>query len=148
MQESLSDILENLLGLLLLEGSYDVEETEESFNVTVDTPDAGKLIGFRGESLESLQLIVNQILSRKNEGVGYKRVVLDVAGWRKQKEEELVEKSKVWAEQVINSGEDLELEPMSPWQRRVIHMTIEGIEGLVSESIGEGRERHLVIHKQ
>lgn len=145
MEEKLGEVLDNLLGLLLLEGSYEIEETEESVNVLVETKDAGRLIGYRGDSLESLQLIVNQIMSRKTKEEGFKRVILDVEGWRKQKEEELKIRASEWAKQVLDSGKELELEPMSPWQRRVVHMALEEAGNLSTESIGEGRDRHIVI---
>ena len=148
MEESLSEILDNLLGLLLLEGSYDIEETEEGFSVSVETKDAGRLIGSRGESLESLQLIINQLLSRQlkdGEQDGFKRVIIDVAGWRKQKEEELKNLAQDWGKQVLETKKELELEPMSAWQRRVIHTVIGEMEGLETESMGEGRDRHIVI---
>ena len=143
MEEQLSDVLDNLLGLLLLEGSYEIEENDEAVSVLIETPDAGRLIGARGESLEALQLLINQItLKRTGE---YKRIILDVAGWRKQKEEELKSSSTSWGKQVLESGEQLELEPMSSWQRRVVHTTIGEMEGIMSESVGEGRDRHVVI---
>ncbi len=148
MQETIGEILDNILGLLLLEGSYDIEEVEEGFKVDIETKDAGRLIGARGESLEGLQLLVNTIMSHKNptkEGEDFKRVIVDVMGWRKQKEEELVDQAKAWANQVIETGKEMELEPMSPWQRRVIHMTVSEIAGVESESVGEGFDRHLVI---
>lgn len=143
MQENLSEILDNILSLLLLEGSYEVNESKEGFEVMIDTPQAGRLIGFRGESLDSLQLLINQLLSRKQDE--FKRVILDVAGWRKQKEEELKEKASSVASQVLELGQELELEPMSSWQRRIVHMVIGDTPGVESESIGEGRDRHLVI---
>lgn len=62
MESQLSDILDNVLGLLLLEGSYDIEEGEEGFSVSIETKDAGRLIGARGESLDALQLLVNQMV--------------------------------------------------------------------------------------
>lgn len=148
MQPILSDILDNLLGLLLLEGSYDIEEMEDGFKVSIETTDAGRLIGARGESLEGLQLLVNQMLSRKmGEGKEeeFKRVMVDVMGWRKQKEEELSVRAKELANQVLESGQQIELEPMSAWQRRVVHMVIQDLDGLSSESIGEGLDRHLII---
>ena len=126
-----------------------MEEAEEGFEVLIETKDAGRLIGARGESLEGLQLLVNQIMSRKvgeNSLVGeFKRVILDVGGWRKQKEEELKSSAKQWAKQVLETGKEMELEPMSPWQRRVVHMVIQDTGGLSSESVGEGRDRHIVI---
>ena len=144
METRLSEILDNILGLLLLEGSYEIAEEDEGFFVSIDTKDAGRLIGARGEFLESLQLIVNQMMSSKGKEETFKRVVLDVSGWRKQKEEELTQRAKQWGKEVLDSGKSLELEPMSSWQRRVIHMIVGEMEGLETESLGEGREAVLV----
>lgn len=149
MEERLSETLDNILGLLLLEGSYEIEETDDGFFVSIETKDAGRLIGARGESLEGLQLIINQIISQKQkEGSPageFKRAVLDVSGWRKQKEEDLKKQAQDFGKQVLETRQELELEPQSPWQRRVIHMTIGEMEGLGTESVGEGRDRHIVI---
>ena len=71
--------------------------------------------------------------------------MLDVAGWRKQKMEELKSMAEQLGKQVLESGKELELEPMSSWQRRVVHMVIQEMGGLSSESMGEGRDRHIVI---
>ena len=145
MEERLGEVLDNLLGMLLLEGSYEIEETEENFSVSIETKDAGRLIGARGESLDALQLLVNQMVAKKVGEEGFKRVVIDVEGWRKQKGEELVASAQSWGKQVLESGQPLELEPQSPWQRRIVHMTISEMKGLSSESVGEGRDRHIVI---
>lgn len=159
MENQLSEVLDNLLGMLLLEGSYDIEENDEGFSVSIDTKDAGRLIGARGESLEGLQLVVNQMMSRKmgqpalspstslgvNSAEGFKRVLLDVSGWRKQKEDELKSLAESLGKKVLEDGKEVELEPMSSWQRRVVHLVLEGMGGLSSESAGEGRDRHIVI---
>ena len=68
-----------------------------------------------------------------------------MAGWRKQKEEELRSHAQELGKQVLESGKELALEPMSAWQRRVVHMVISELSGLSSESVGEGRDRHIVI---
>lgn len=148
MENQLSDVLDNVLGLLLLEGSYDIEETDESFSVLIETKDAGRLIGARGESLDALQLLVNQMVARKVGEEGFKRVVIDVEGWRKQKEEELAKSAESWGKQVLETKKEIELEPMSAWQRRIVHMTISEMDGVESESMGEGRDRHIVIKSQ
>ncbi len=145
MENQLSDVLDNLLGMLLLEGSYEIEENDDAFAVSIDTQDAGRLIGARGESLEGLQLLVNQMMSKKVGDGEFKRVLLDVSGWRKQKEEELIERTKEWGKIVLETGKEFEVEPQSSWQRRVVHTIISEMGGLSSESIGEGRERHIVI---
>ncbi|MDD5147382.1 MAG: KH domain-containing protein [Candidatus Daviesbacteria bacterium] len=149
MEEQLGEVLDNLLGMLLLEGSYEIEEVDENFLVSIETKDAGRLIGARGESLDALQLLVNQMVARKvGEGSPageFKRVVTDVMGWRKQRESELRVSAESWGKQVLESKKPLDLEPMVPWQRRIVHMAISEIKGLSSESVGEGRDRHIVI---
>lgn len=147
MEQQLSEVLDNLLGMLLLEGSYEIEEKDEGFLVSVETKDAGRLIGVRGESLDALQLIINQIMSRNigDEKAEFKRVILDVEGWKKQREEDLSKNAQNWGKQVLADDREMALEPMSAWQRRVIHTVIGEIKGLQTESIGEGRDRHIVI---
>jgi len=155
VEAQVSEILENILGLLALEGSFEVEENKDGVFVSIDTEDAGKLIGKNGETLAALQLIVNQIVSKtRKEAAGDKkadddippkRVIIDISNWRRSKEEELAHKARLWAEKVKETNEPLELESMPSWQRRVVHVVIQETEGVDSESFGEGLDRHLVI---
>lgn len=174
MEAKVSEILENVLSMLSLEGSFEVEEKEEGIFVTIELEDPGKLIGHQGETLSSLQLLVNQMVARQMETEGkkadkesgyestqgvssivaqkqsgtvpqYKRVIVDIAGWRQSKEEDLAHRARAWAQQVIKDKQVMELPPMPAWQRRIIHMTVNGTEGVKSESVGEGQDRHLVI---
>jgi len=146
MEEKISEILENILGLLGLEGSFEVEEKEEGVFVSIETEDPGILIGRGGETLQALQLILNLSLLRQSaEGTERKRVIVDVSNWRKSKEEELAHKARGWAEKVLETKEAMDLEPMPSWQRRIVHITIEQTPGVKSESVGEGIDRHLVI---
>lgn len=144
METKVSEILENILGLMALEGSFEVIEGAEEVAVNIETSSPGRLIGFRGETLDALQLLVNQILSKQSPD-DFKRVIVDVGDWRKKKEAELEEHARSWAKEVLESNQEIELEPMPSWQRRIIHMITGEIEGVQSESLGEGRDRHLVI---
>lgn len=143
MEAQVSESLENILSLLALEGSFEVEEKEDGVFVSIDTEEAGKLIGYQGETLSALQLLVNLIVSKRNPES--KRVIIDVASWRRGKEEELAHRARMWAEKVLESGQPMDLEPMPAWQRRIVHMTIQSTDGVESESVGEGLTRHLVI---
>ncbi len=143
MEAKVSEILENILSLLSLEGSFEVEERDDGVFVSIDTQDAGRVIGREGETLSALQLIVNLIVSRQSEDS--KRVIIDIGSWKQSKEEELAHKARTWAEQVKVDSKPMELEPMPAWQRRIVHMTIQETDGVESESVGEGEERHLVI---
>lgn len=143
MEAKVSEILENILSLLALEGSFDIEEKEDGVFVSIDTQDAGRLIGNQGETLQALQLIVNLIASRQIEDS--KRVIVDVSGWRKNKEEDIAERAKTWVDEVKETKKPMELDPMPSWQRRVVHMVVQESDGVTSESVGEGLDRHLVI---
>lgn len=143
MEAKVSEVLESILSFLALEGSFETEETEDGVFVSIETEDAGKLIGQQGQTLAALQLLVNQIVSRQVEES--KRVVIDIANWRKSKEEELAHQARSWAEKVLQEGKEMELLPMPSWQRRIVHMTIQGTKGVKSESIGEGIDRRIVI---
>lgn len=145
MEEKTSEILENILSLLGLEGSFEVEEKEEAVYVSIDTDEPGRLIGRQGETLTALQLILNLALSRQVGMESSKRVIVDVSEWRRSKEEELAHRARNWAQKVLETKESMELLPMPAWQRRIVHMTIEQTPGVRSESMGEGVERHLVI---
>lgn len=145
MEAKVSEVLENILSLLGFEGSFDVEEKAEGVFVSIETSDAGKLIGRNGETLSALQLLVNLIVSKQSPEEETKRVIVDVGDWRRSKEEELAHKARTWAQKVIDSKESMELEPMPAWQRRIVHMTIQETDGVDSESVGEGMDRHLVI---
>lgn len=148
MENQVSEILENILGLMALEGSFEVVEGPEETTVTIEAADAGRLIGYRGETLDALQLLVNQILSHQVGNDSFKRVVIDVGGWRKNKEADLERRARSWAEEVMESGQEIELEPMPAWQRRIVHMVVGDVEGVQSESVGEGKDRHLVIRPE
>lgn len=143
MEAKVSEVLENILSMLSLEGSFEVDETDETILVNIETDQAGLLIGQQGQTLQSLQLLLNLIISRQFENG--KRVVIDVEGWRKSKEEELAEKARNWAKEVVESGQDKELAPMPSWQRRIVHLIVEETGGVKSESVGDGEDRHLVI---
>lgn len=145
MEQKVAEILENILSMLSLEGSFDVDEKSDNVFVSIETQEPGWLIGHQGETLQALQLIVNLIISKQISEEEQKRVVIDIAGWRKTKEEELAHKAREWSQEVIESKNPMDLPAMPSWQRRIVHMTIEQTDGVKSESVGEGIDRHLVI---
>src|SRR3990167_5491787 len=114
MEEKTSEILENILSLLSLEGSFEVEEKSEGVFVSIDLAESGLLIGRGGETLSALQLIINLIVSRQM-GDQSQRVIIDVSGWRRSKEEELAHKARGWAQKVLDTKEPMELSAPNPW---------------------------------
>jgi spoIIIJ-associated protein len=102
----------------------------------------GFLIGQRGETLRSLQFLVSSEL--KNQNFEITRVSIDVADYKKQRAERIAAKAEVWIKKVQDSNEPYELHPMNAADRRTVHQLAVDA-GIVSESVGEGRDRHIVL---
>ena len=102
----------------------------------------GFLIGQHGDTVRALQFIVSNAL--KNQGYQYTRVNVDVADYKKQRADRLIEKAAEWVKKVTDSGEPMALEPMNAADRRIIHKLADE-SGLTTESVGEGRDRHVVL---
>lgn len=104
----------------------------------------GFLIGQRGENMRSLQFLISTAL--KNNNYEISRVNLDVAEYKKQRADRLLEKAEAWMKQVRDSGEPMDLRSMNAADRRIVHkLAVEY--GLTSESVGEGRDRHIVLKR-
>ena len=119
--------------------------TEDDEVIELDIPSThlnGFLIGQHGDTLRALQYTVSNAL--KSQNFSHARVNIDVAGYKKQHAERVAKQAEEWFKEVKESGEPKDLAPMSPADRRVVHKAAEDY-GLSTESVGEGRERHIVI---
>lgn len=119
--------------------------TEDGEVIELDIPSThlnGFLIGQRGDTLRAVQYTISTAL--KNQNFSHTRVNVDVAGYKKQHAERVAKQAEEWFEQVKTSGQPKDLAPMNPADRRVVHKAAEDY-GLSTESVGEGRERHIVI---
>lgn len=121
----------------------DVTEAENSANIALSGDGLGVLIGRRGETLDALQYLAGLVANRM-EG-DYYRIVVDSGNYREKREKTLENLAKKLSSQVIRTGRSVTLEPMNPYERRVIHATIQGIDGVTSSSIGEEPSRRVVI---
>ena len=104
----------------------------------------GALIGRRGETMESLSYLASLVVNRM-EG-SYVKLGLDVGGYRNKREDDLSALAKRIADRVIRTGCYYEMEPMNPYERHIIHTAIAEIDGVRSESKGEGPARHVVLY--
>ena len=104
----------------------------------------GALIGRRGETMESLSYLASLVVNRM-EG-SYVKLGLDVGGYRNKREDDLSALAKRIADRVIRTGCYYEMEPMNPYERHIIHTAVAEIEGVRSESKGEGPDRRVVIY--
>lgn len=105
--------------------------------------DLGMLIGRRGDHLAQIQYLVNMVVNRRIDT--WTRVVLDVEGYRLRREESLVALAERVARQVIRSKRPVALEPMPPNERRIIHLTLRQHPEVVTQSSGEGNQRHITV---
>lgn len=120
------------------------KETDEDifFEITCEE-DYGNIIGRRGETLDALQYLTRLFVNRFEDN--NKRVALNVGDYRSRREETLKSLAKRQASKVLKYGRSSALEPMNPYERRVIHTAIQEIEGVSSHSVGEGDRRRVVI---
>jgi len=102
----------------------------------------GFLIGQRGETIRALQFMAGNAL--RNNNFQYSRVHVDVADYKKQRADRVAEKAEEWVKKVKDSGEDMQLKPMNAADRRIVHK-VAADAGLATESMGEGRDRHVVL---
>lgn len=102
----------------------------------------GFLIGHGGDTMRSFQFLVSSAL--KNNNFTHHRVNVDIAEYKKQRADQLVERADAWFQKVKETGEDMHLKPMNAADRRIIHKAA-GDAGLETASEGEGPERHIVL---
>ena len=128
-----------------------VEEAEIAFSVEDDTvmiqldcgSSQGTVIGRRGETLDAIQYLVRLVINKDSDA--YKRVSINVGTYREKREETLRELAKKQAARVRKYGRNVVLDPMNPYERRVVHTSIQQIEGVESHSVGSDSERRVVI---
>ena len=119
------------------------EGEEEQVLVSLTVANPANLIGFRGRNLAAIQLIVG--LAVKNALGRWVKVVVDVNNYRNEQKERLENMAKNMAQKALATGTNVSLGPMSSFERRICHICLKEIEGISSESEGEGEERHIVI---
>ena len=119
--------------------------TEDGEVIELDVPSThlnGFLIGQHGDTMRALQFVVSNAL--KNNNYRYNRVNVDVAEYKKQRADRLAETALEWIQTVKDSGENYEVRPMNAADRRIVHKAANEA-GLATESVGEGRDRHIVL---
>ena len=142
--EIAGDYLEELLDLLDFDGDIDLDVDGDRAVVSIDgSDDLNKLVGRGGEALDALQELTRLAVHQKT-GVR-SRLMLDIAGWRRRRREELAALGDKVARRVLNTGEREELSPMTPFERKIVHDAVAGVAGVHSESEGEEPSRRVVV---
>jgi spoIIIJ-associated protein len=143
-----ADFLEDLLARMGLDASVEPNLEDGTMYVDIlgsgpDDDDMALLIGRHGQTLEALQELTRHVVMRKS---GLRcRVIVDVEDYRKRQRDRLVAKATEIAKRVARTGREEELEPMTPFDRKVVHDAVAKIEGVESSSVGVDPDRRVVI---
>ena len=136
------ETLETLLEKMGMDASVVVEAGEDAVMASLDGPDAGRLIGRQGQTLDALQYVVNRMLRQPNT---HAPVYVDVAGYRERRRELLEAMAHKLAEKAIAERRPVTVEPMSARDRRTMHLALSKVPGVATRSRGEGEDRQLQI---
>lgn len=140
------DYLERLLDLVDYDGDIDLDVADNRAVVSIDGgEDLEKLVGSRGAGLEALQELTRLAVQQQT-GVR-SRLMLDIAQWRAARRRELTELGRSAAERVRDGGEAARLQPMTPFERKIVHDAVATVDGVHSESEGEEPRRRVVVFR-
>jgi spoIIIJ-associated protein len=139
-------ILEQLLQLLGFTATIEEHALEDGLLLDVKTEESGRLIGRQGQTLADLQYITNRLLFQQDQSAP--KVMVDVSGYRAQARDALVKKAKEAAEKVRRWGDVVELEPLSAFDRRIVHNAIKDDPDIETHSVEvEGTEKKVILFR-
>lgn len=137
------EFLDGLFNLLNIPAQAEYTEVDDKIVINIITTASSSLIGYRGETLDALQTLAGAVANIGNEE--YKRVVVDCENYRQKREETLQTLALRLANKAIKSERVVTLEPMNPFERRIIHTTLSEFEGVKTESQGVEPNRYIAI---
>lgn len=136
--------LTNVLSSMGVSADVEVNEDNDTIFINLSGAKMGLVIGYRGETLDSLQYLVSLVVN-KNHEVPYKKVVLDTENYRSKREETLKRVAQKTAYKVKKTGRPYKLEPMNPYERRIIHSALQSYTDINTYSEGEEPFRRIVV---
>lgn len=137
--------LKELLRNMKIEATVEAAETEDGLRLNIVSETDGLLIGRRGETLDAIQYIVSLYMNKDRKENGYRRVSVDTEGYRRRREETLRRLARKNAAQVARTGRSVAMEPMNPYERRVLHSALQSFKGVTTHSEGEEPNRRVII---
>ncbi len=141
--ERVRAVLEEIVDALDLDADVEVSEDDDRIAGRVDGEDLGLLIGRRGQTIDAVQLVCYRAAFRGRQE--RKRVSVDAAGYRERRQELVERQADRAAERALDSGREIELEPMSATERKIVHDRLKDRPGLETFSEGEGAERCVIV---
>ncbi len=145
IKKAAAELTKKTLENLSVEAKVAVEASEELVKIKITGEELGLLIGYRGENLESLQLLLGIAINNKLGLDPRVAVLVDVGDWRAQREEALRSLVAKEITKMKDGESSVELPSMPPAQRRTVHLLVKDYEGLTSASVGDEPNRHVVI---
>lgn len=136
--------LRNVLDSMGIESEISFKENNDILNINITGPKMGLIIGYRGETLDSLQYLISLVVN-KGHDIPYKKIVLDTENYRAKREETLKRVAQKTAYKVRKTGRSFKLEPMNPYERRVIHSELQDNDFINTYSEGEEPYRRIVV---
>lgn len=133
----------DILDKMDIEATISVSETDEAIKVEISGDNVGLLIGRRGETLDAIQYLTSLVVNKESEE--YKRVIVDVENYRQKREDTLVALAYRMADKVEKYKKSVTLEPMTPYERRIIHAALQERFTIETISVGEDPNRKVVI---
>ena len=137
-------LMERIAHAIGVSGRVEVEEDEDTLTVTCTGADLGMLIGRHGQTIDSIQYLLNAILYRRGED-GRKEVVVDAAGYRARRRATLESLAERAAERAVRSGNEIELDPMTAVERKIVHVRLKEFDGVETTSEGTEPNRYIVV---
>ena len=143
-KEEAVQFLKGVFEKMDIEAELDASLADNILKVDISGPKMGLVIGYRGETLDSLQYLTSLVVNKNREDE-YIRVILDTEGYRRKREETLERLAEKTAYKVKKYRRSMKLEPMNPYERRIIHSKLQQIDGITTRSVGEEPFRRVVI---
>lgn len=137
------DYIISIFNAMDIEANYVVYQNETGAVINIESDNNGTIIGRRGETLDSIQYLCSIIANKGDKD--YFRITIDCLGYRSKRKETLEQLAAKVAKSVLRTGRSQQLEPMNPYERRVIHSAVSNIEGVASRSVGEEPYRKIII---
>jgi spoIIIJ-associated protein len=132
-----------MLSSMGIEASLKAVLNENGLYIEISGDNMGQIIGYRGETLDAMQYLTSLVANKGKED--YLRVTLDTENYRAKREQTLIRLGKRLADKALKSGRRVSLEPMNPYERRIIHSSLQDIKGVTTVSEGEEPNRRVVI---
>jgi spoIIIJ-associated protein len=141
--ERVRAILERVVDELRIDASIEIDEGEEEIVGRIEGDEVGLLIGRRGQTIDAVQLLCYRAAFRGRQD--RKRVVVDAAGYRDRRREAIERQADRAADRAFKAGKEIELEPMTPTERRVVHQHLKDRGGIETFSEGQEPERRVIV---